>query len=134
MTKPSYNSIARAIYLALKDKHGGERATIMHRAVDVLYRRRLLRKAGNILTELEKIANAEDGRIVAKVSSAKRLDNTTKSHLMESLRKRYQAQEVSLVEVVDEKLVSGFKVEVNNEVIDVSGRNKIHLLQTYLTR
>jgi|SRR3989344_5665977 len=134
MAKISYNSIARAIYLAAKDKHGGERATVMHRAVDMLYRKGLLSKAPEILSELEKIANLDDGRIVAKVSSATRLANITKSHLADSLKKRYKAQHVVLDEAINENLLGGFRIEVNNEVIDLSARNKINTLQAYLTK
>ena len=35
-------------------------------------------------------------------------------------------------EVIDKNLIGGFKVEVNNEVIDVTLRNKISKLQEHL--
>ena len=50
------------------------------------------------------------------------------------LKERYQQKEVILVEVLDEKLLGGFKMEVNDEVIDLTIKNKIGKLQEYLTR
>ncbi len=134
MTKLSYKSIATVIYLALKDTHGAEHTTIMHRAVDVLYRKRLLSKASKILGELEKIINKEEGRVVAHIVSVKKLDSATKSSLGVSLQKRYGARDIVFKESVNESLLGGFRVEVQNEVIDVSTKHKIDTLQAYLTR
>ena len=39
-----------------------------------------------------------------------------------------------LVESLDSKLLGGLKVEVNNEIIDLSIKNKIGKLQKYLTK
>ena len=37
-------------------------------------------------------------------------------------------------EVLDEKLLGGFKIEVNDEIIDLTIKNKLEKLQEYLTR
>ncbi len=138
MTVISNNDIARAIYLVLKDNHlealppSGGKAGKYDRIVKFLYRKKLLSKTSFILSQLRKIINQEAGRIIAKVSSAKTLNHQTKIRLENILKKRYSAKEVVLVEIVNEKLLGGLKIEVNNEVIDLSIKNKIEKLQEHL--
>ena len=134
MTVISNNDIARAIYLVSKDKSSSEQATISKRIAATLFRRRLLSKAPLILSQLRKIINQEEGRIIAKVSSVEKIDHKTKIHLEEVLKKRYKAKEVVLEENVDKNLLGGLKIEVNNEVIDLSVKNKINKLQEHLIK
>ena len=70
----------------------------------------------------------------AKVGSVARLKTETKHHLMHSLKKRYDAKDVILNEALDEKLIAGIRIEVGDEVIDLTMRNKIKQLQEYLIK
>ena len=63
----SNNNIARAIYLFLKDKSHSEQLDMSQKIVKFLSRRRLLSKASLILSQLGKIINQEEGRIIVKV-------------------------------------------------------------------
>jgi len=113
MSTATNNDIARAIYL-------------------FLVRKGLLSKSKDILSHLDKMINDEKGRVVAKVSSKDNLSEGIKKELTHFLTKRYSANEVSLVSNIDEKLLGGFRIEVNNEVIDLTIKNKIGKLQEYL--
>jgi len=130
----SHNDIARAIYLMSKGKSDAEQSGISSKVVKFLSRRRLLSQAPHILTQLSKIMNQEEGRIVAKVSSVEVLNSQTKVSLEQSLKKRYGAKEVVLKESLDPKLLGGIRVEVNSEVIDLSMKNRIEKLQEYLKK
>ena len=132
MTIISNNNIARAIYLATKGKNDAEQSLIFPKVIQFLFRRRLLSKAPDILLHLNKIINGEEGKIVAKISSRDNLNEKIKRELAHALTKRYSAKEVVLSEVLDEKLLGGFKVEINDEVIDLTIKNKIGKLQEYL--
>ena len=134
MTTISNNDIARTIYLMSKDKSQGEQVDISQKIVKFLFRRRLLSKAPLILSQLGKIINQEEGRVVVKVWSAEKLSQRDKTNLEHSLKKRYSAKEIVLSENLDQRLVGGIKVEVNNEIIDLSIKNKIEKLQEYLTK
>ena len=134
MTAISNNDIARAIYLISKDKSHSEQANILEKVVKFLFRKRLLSKAPDILLQLRKIINHEEDRIVAKVSSVEILNRQTKTNLEHALKKHYVAKEVVLLENLDKKLLGGLKVEVNNEIIDLSIKNKIEKLQEYLIK
>ncbi len=130
----SNSNIARAIYLISRNKSRSEQVDISKKVVGFLFKKRLLSKAKDIILQLEKIINHEEDRIIAKVSSAEKLNHQTKTHLEHTLKKRYSAKEIVLVEKVDEELLGGLKVEINDEVIDFSIKNKIGKLQEYLTR
>lgn len=133
MATISNNNIAQAIYLELGGKEHKEQAMILPKIVQFLVRKRLLTKAPDILNRLSKIINDEEGRLVAKVSSKDSLDEKTKHELKLSLVQRYKAREVDLILNTDEKLIGGYKIEVNDEIIDFTIKNRIEKLQEYLT-
>lgn len=134
MSTVTNNDIARAIYLVLKDKSQGEQSLFFQKVVKFLFRKRLLPKMKNILFHLDKIINEEEGRVVARVSSKDILNEKTKKELEHSIAKRYGAKEVTIISNLDEKLIGGFKIEVNDEVVDLSLKNKVEKLQEYLTK
>ena len=130
----SNNDIARSIYLMSKDKSQSERVVLSEKVVKFLSRRRLLSKSGDILSRLQKIVNEDEGRIVAKVSSIEKLSHARKTNLEHDLKKRYFAKHVILEENINTELIGGIKVEVNDEVIDLSIKNRIQKLQEHLTK
>ena len=91
-------------------------------------------KSRDILSILDKMINQEEGRVIAHVSSAEKLDPKMKIDIEESLKKRYKANEVIIAETLNKELLGGIKIEVNDEVIDLSIKSRIEKLQTYLTK
>lgn len=127
------NEIARAIYLNSKDKKGDELKASLRKSVKFLYRRNLLGKKENIILRLQKIINESNGIVVARVWSPKKLETGLKIELITFLKKHYSAKEVELEEKIDEKLLGGVKIEINNEVIDLTIKKKILQLKKHLT-
>jgi F-type H+-transporting ATPase subunit delta len=134
MTTISNNDIARAIYLVSKDKTEKELGGVNEKIVKFLARRQLLSKAPGILEHLNEIINNENRRIEVKVSSDRKLKEEIKKELIFFLKKRYKAEEVILSEKIDEKLLGGIRLQINDEIIDLTVKNKIKKLQEYLTR
>ncbi len=132
MTQISNNDIARAIYLSLKDKKGIEFSQGLKRVVDFIYRKHLLSKVGGILSSLREIINKEESITIVKVSSAQKLENHSRKSLVHLLKKRYLSKEVNLIEELNEELLGGIRMEVKDEVIDLSVKNKIKQLEAYL--
>jgi F-type H+-transporting ATPase subunit delta len=132
MATTSNNDIAQAIYLVFKDKSYSEQIPLSKKVVEFLFRRRLLPKSKDILLRLDKIINNEEGIVAAKVLSVEKLDSKTKLYIEQSLQKRYSAKKVILNEIIDRNFLGGFRVEVNDEVIDLTVKNKIGKLQEYL--
>ncbi len=132
MTAISNNDIAQAIYLASKEKGGGEHFS--SKVIQFLVKRRLLSKASEILSRLNKIINEHEGRVVARVSSAEKINEKKHKELTTALSHLYKAKEIKIVENIDKRLLGGIKIEVNDEVIDLTMKNKIERLQEHLTK
>ena len=134
MATISNNDIANTIYLLSKDKRKEELPVIFKKVIDFLSSRRLLSRSGDILEKLEKIINLKEERILVKVSSAKKLDEKVKQELNFFLQKRYKVKEVQFIEKLDENLLGGMRLEINDEVIDLTIKRKIEKLQEHLTK
>lgn len=132
MTTISNNDIARAIYLSTLGKTDDQQATLLKRTTKFLARHRLLGKSQTILTQLGKVINAENGIVEAKVFSAETLTDKVKKNLIQILTKRYSAKGVTILEKIDEKLLGGVRIEVNDEVLDMTLKNKVGKLKEYL--
>ena len=132
MATVSNNNIARAIYLAVKDKHTTEQHTVIKNVVNFLFRRRMLSKSKNILQSLNNIVNHANGVVEVKIWSKYKLSHDHKDHLEKILKKRYGDKEFIFLEYLDDKLLGGFNMEVNNELIDLTIKNKIYKLQEHL--
>ena len=132
MATLSNNDIARAIYLLSKDKTQAQLRDTNGKIVNFLFRRRLLSETPDILERLDKIINYENRTVEAKVSTARKLRGKFKKELLSFLKKRYRAKGVILAEKLDEELLGGVRVEVNDEVINLTVRNKINELQEHL--
>ncbi len=134
MSTISNKDIAEAIFQASKDKSHSELVAFYPKVVNFLSRRHLLTKAPEILAFLQNVINKKEKRVMAKVSSASKIDHKTHLHLQHFLKNRYKAEEVVLAESLDTSLIGGFKIEVDDEVIDLSTKNKIGQLQEYLIK
>ncbi len=128
------NNIAQAIYASTKNKTKEEQSLIAKNAVKFLVKRRLMSKSGDILLRLEKIINEHEGRIVAKVWSKEKLNENTNRQIVKMVAIRYEGKEIILDEQIDEKLLGGFKIEINDEVIDLTFKNKVEKLKEYLIK
>lgn len=134
MNTISNNYIAQAIYGATKEKTHTEQSFIFPKIVQFLAKRRLLSKSEDILARLSKIINEDEGKILVKVSSVKKISEKDKKELVHNLREHYAGKDVILEENIDERLLGGLRLEVNDEVIDFSIKNRIKKLQAHLTK
>lgn len=133
MATISNNDIARAIYLSSKDKSATEQSALLSKITQFLFKRRFLSRSPDILVRLDKMIDEAEERIVVHISSKQPLPENIKKEIAQILKERYFAKKAILIENLDEKLLGGFKIEVNDEVIDLTVKNKIGKLQEYLT-
>jgi len=133
MSKLSNNEIALAIHKATAGKTGHALHTQLQNVVRFLNNKRLMGKAPQILERLKKIINKEEGIVEANLSYAGKLHRDAKHHIEHVLKKRYKARDVIIHDMVDEGLVGGFKIEAEDEVIDLSIKNTISRLQEHIT-
>ncbi len=126
--------VAQAIYLVTKDKKGTEQKSTLERVTKFMARKRLISKAPEILDSLSKIYDKTEGRVTVNLTSATKLKEETKKEIIHLLKKHYSAKEFIFIESIDQSLLGGVRIELNNEVIDLSIKNKIGQLQEYLQK
>lgn len=134
MISYSEHNIARAIYLALKDKTHTEQPAILKNTVGFLAKKKLLSKSSKILSHLANIEQEDKGVLVAKVWSAEPMSESAKKHLTHALLRRYGGQHVVRQEHQDPSVVGGYRIEVGDEVMDLTLRNRLKQLQEHLVK
>lgn len=132
MATISINNIARAIYESSLGKEGAELDVVTKKAIDLISKKHLMSKSKEILTELEKIVDKHEEVIRAKISSKIKLNKKITDEIDDFIKKRYKAKNTVLEFIIDEKLLGGIKIEVGDEIIDTTLKNKIKKLQNYL--
>ncbi len=132
MAKTSTKDIARALYESTKDKSGAELTRLLQNAVTFLAKNRLLSKSPEILEHLGKIRDKDLGIVSAKVTSKSPLAKHTLDEIKRTLKTRYHASDITLHASEDPSLIGGIKIEANDELIDLSLKNKLRQLQTHL--
>jgi F-type H+-transporting ATPase subunit delta len=132
MATISVNNIASAIYESSLGKDGAELDVVMKKAVDLISKKHLMSKSKEILDQLEKIIDKKEEVIRAKISSRIKIDKKITDEIEDFIKKRYQVKHTVLEFTVDEKLLGGMRIEIGDEIIDMTTRNKIKKLQNYL--
>lgn len=133
MSSISHNNIARAIYASFQGKSEAEQTEVSRKVVDFLDKKRLLSKAPMILAKLNQIINEEEGRMEAKVYTARAMSENARKELESAIGKKYGGKQIIIKEHLDEKILGGYRIEIKDEVIDLSLQNKIKKLQEHLT-
>ena len=132
MATISNNDIARAIYLHTKDLGGSALDGAIKKSVVFLARRNLLGKSADILKSLQKMVYDEAGALEVKVSSKDKLSEESKKEISSILKKRYGDKELIWQDHIDETVLGGFKLEIKDELIDMTLKSKIKNLQKHL--
>ena len=65
---------------------------------------------------------------IAEVETAFALSDKQKNDIVNSLTKKHD-KKIQIHEVINERLLAGIKISVNNEVTDYSVRNKLNLMK-----
>ncbi len=132
MATISINNIASAIYESSSGKEGAELDIVMKNAVDIISKKHLISKSKEIINQLQKIVDKDNGVIRAKISSKIKIDPKTVTEIEDFIKKRYKVQNSVLEFETNDKLLGGIKIEIGDEIIDTTLKNKITKLQNYL--
>ncbi len=132
MSKISTKNIALAIHESTKGKTDGALHKSVADVVEYLAKKRLLSKAPDILKQLEKIIDKEEGTVQAKITYKKSPPRKIIDDLEEMLKKRYKAKTILVEEKEDKNVLGGIKIEVGDEILDLTLKNKMNQLENYL--
>lgn len=130
----STKTFAEAIYESARGKSGADLSTVLDNAISFMEKNQLLGKSREILAHLEKIIDKDEGVMRVKVKSSSILSKKVTEELEANLKKRYKAKTIEIDNIEDKSLIKGIKIEVNDEVIDLSLAHRLHQLQTHLIK
>lgn len=68
-----------------------------------------------------------------KVYTARPLNDASKNEIISAIKNKYKV-DVELVEIIDEKLLAGIKINIDGKVIDTSLRNRIDSMKKELLK
>jgi F-type H+-transporting ATPase subunit delta len=132
MAKIKVNNLAEAIYESLKEKEGASFDNTINNIVILLGEKNLLGKKDLILNRLQKIIDDDEKIVRAKVSSKNKIIDKNIKEIEEFIKKKYKAKEVTIEQIENKKLLGGIKIEIGDEILDMTLKNKLHQLQNYL--
>lgn len=132
MATISINNIARAIYESSVGKDGAEIDIVAQKSVDLISKKHLMSRSKEILASLENLVDEKEEVVRTKISSKIKLDKKITDEIEDFIKKRYKAKNILLEFKIDETLLGGIKIEVKDEIIDTTLKNKIKKLQNYL--
>lgn len=132
MATVSINNLARAIYESSFGKDGKELDAVTKKTVDLISKKHLLSKSKEIITQLEKIIDKNEEVVRAKISSKTKIDKKITDEIEDFIKKRYKAKNTILEFEINPKLLGGIKIEIGDEIIDTTLKNKIKKLENYL--
>lgn len=134
MAKISSKNIAEAIYETTKGKSGQDLALVLRRSAQILKDKRMLGKSAEVLDVLQNIFDKKNGIIRMKVTTAKSMERHERSKLENEIKEKYKAHTVSGEFFEKEELLGGVRVEIGDEVLDNTYRNKLQKLEKFLMR
>jgi len=134
MAKISPKNTAYAIYASAKGKSGAGLDSALKNSVEFIANKNLLSKSNQILNELGKIIDEDEGVVRAKVSARGRVASHAKMEIEKMLKERHKAKSVILDFREDKSLLGGMKIEAKDEVTDITLKNKTKQLQEFLLK
>ena len=134
MKKISMKNSAEAIHSSLEGKSVAELDSALKNAVKFLDKKRMLGKSEDILIELEKIIDKKNGILKIKVKSAKKIPDDKRKELESQMIEKYKAKGIESIYLEDKHLLGGMRIEIGEEVMDMTYRNKLNQLSKFLLK
>lgn len=132
MTKISPKNIAEAVYNATEGKSGQDLVFTLKRSAQVLKDRHMFGKASEVINALQNIFDKKTGTIRMKVTTAKSLGREERNKLENEIKEKYKAKAVISEFFEKEELLGGERIEVGDEILDNTYRNKLQKLGKFL--
>jgi F-type H+-transporting ATPase subunit delta len=132
--KITVNQYAKTLYTATKEKSRKEIDRAVFNLIKILQKNRQLNLFSKISQKFSEIWNKENGIIEAEVTSCEKLRNDLSHQASRYIKEKYQAKEVVLHNIIDEKIQGGIIIQVGDEILDASVKQKINLLRNVLTK
>lgn len=132
MAQTSINNLARAIYESSSGKDEASLNILYKNIIRLLSEKHLINKSKHLLDKLQKIIDKDEDIIRVKITSRNELTKSTIKELEEFIKDRYKAKNVVMTFDKKEELIGGIKLEIKDEIIDITLKSKVNKLKNYL--
>ena len=132
MAKISTKQVAEAIYASVKGKSGAGMDHALKNAVEFLAKKNLLSKSSEILKYIERFSDKDQNIVRARVSSNNPLSKSATEKVENLLKKRHKTKDAVLEWKEDKTVIRGMVVETEEEIMDLSMKNRLMQLQNHL--
>ncbi|MBU2028757.1 ATP synthase F1 subunit delta [Patescibacteria group bacterium] len=123
---------AKALYATTAGKSEKDIADLILNLTKVLVRNRQMKLFSKITQKFTEIWNQEKGIVEAEITSREELRSELRSKVSAYIKEKYQAKEVVLHNIVDEKIQGGIIIRVGDEVLDGSITRQLQELKNNL--
>jgi F-type H+-transporting ATPase subunit delta len=131
--KVTISQYAKTLYESVKDKPRNEIPDIVSNFVKILSKNNQIKNSGKIISKFGDIYNQENWIIEAEVRSARKLESLQIHKVKNFLKKKYEAKEIILNNIIDEKIKGGIVIKVRDELTDASISGKLRGLKNKLS-
>ncbi|PLX26938.1 ATP synthase F1 subunit delta [Candidatus Parcubacteria bacterium] len=128
MAKTSNKQYAEALYQVTQDLRGSDLSSAVKTFVEILVRDHKLKQGDNIIAEFERVVKKEKGIVELEITSARELDTKT----IEKIKKTF-GENVEAVTQVDEDIIGGVKVKLEDKILDGSVKTQLKSLKQQLS-
>ncbi len=125
---------AKALYESVEGKDKKEIKVVVKNFAQLLIAHRQENKLDEIIKYFLKIVDEKEGRIKAKVITAKPLDSRMATEIKKYLINLVNAREVILESKVDPRILGGVIIQYKDKVIDGSLRGRLEKLGEVMRR
>lgn len=98
-----------------------------------LKHKRLLSHGPAIIRELTRRIDESLGNLEAELIVKEPLSESTKKTIEKTLKHRYKAETVHLIEKIDHRIIGGVKIKINDEIFDATIKNRLVTLAKKLS-
>lgn len=134
MAKILPKTITEAIYSATKGKSGSNLGLALKRSVKILENKRMIGKSKEVLNALQEIIDKKEGIVRMKAITARKIGHTEQKKLENEMKEKYKAQSIVSEFFEKPELLGGIRVEVGDEILDATYKNKLRQLEKFLIR
>lgn len=124
---------AKALYATTAGKSEKDIADLVSNLAKVLVKNRQMKLFSKITQKFTEIWNQEKGIAEAEITSREELHTELRNKVNKYVKEKYQAKEVILRSIIDEKIQGGIIIRVGDEILDGSVRRQLQELKNNLS-
>ena len=130
--KYSAKQYAEALYDSLEGTDPKDVDLVLNNFVEILALNNDVKIFSDIETEFHKLELAKQGKKLAEVTSAHPLSRENEKHIMAELNRLVKG-DVELKKRIDEKVLGGVMITINDQMIDATVKNELQELKKDLS-